>query len=117
MNAATEAQRRHRAKFGGSSPADKANSRTAWLAAKWVKQHHPEVWGNLAVQARAELGLPTDIGPNGNFTKPIEHGKPGVGGALAHRYRGEKPCEACRVAYNTARRAARRAKIASAGES
>jgi hypothetical protein len=91
-----EYQRAYRARHGGSSPADKARQRANTAAAKWVFHNMPELYGNLLAEARSYLGMPTDIGPSGQFTKPIEHGT--KKGYDAHRYRNENACPACRSA-------------------
>jgi hypothetical protein len=78
--------------------ATQANSRAQVLAAAWMRKNHPEAWRQFLAQARAELGLPTEIGPGGNFTKAIEHGT--QSGFRAHMYRKEKPCRPCLDAHN-----------------
>jgi hypothetical protein len=95
--------REYRRRGGGkTAPSDKANSRAIGLAVKWVREHHPEVWVDCLAMARLSLGLPIDVGPNGQFTKPIEHGT--NAGYHAHWYRGEAPCKACRDARNAKER-------------
>ena len=88
--------RAYRARHGGSSPSDKATRRASSAAASWVRHHHPEVWRQLLADQRLELGLPIEVGPGGNFTKPISHGT--YGGYEAHRSRGQEPCDECREA-------------------
>lgn len=109
-----EYMREYRARAGGTArtaPADKANSRARAAAARWVRDNHPEVWGNLIVAARSSLGLSTELSPNGNFCQPIRCGE--WQGYQTHVRRGEAPCSACRAAKREYDRAARARRAAS----
>ena len=98
-----EYMRQYRARTGGVS------QRAHYLALDILKDSYPEVWLDCLKQARAELGLGTELGPSGwNFTKAIAHGT--VNGDAQHRYRNEPPCDACREARNSYNRELKRRK-------
>lgn len=100
MTTSSEYSRRYRQQHGGTTPSDKAQNRAAQAAVKWVRTTRPEMWRTFLAQARTELGLPTELGPGGTFTKPIDHGGTPTGGYNAHLSRGEPPCDVCRAAFN-----------------
>ncbi len=97
-NPKTEYMREYRSRTGGLAPSDRAHLLAKENLAKWVRRELPDVWHDVLAEARKTLGMPTEVGPGGQFTKPIEHGT--VGGCRAHRYRKEKPCRACLDAAN-----------------
>lgn len=54
----------------------------------------PDLTDTQLDQLIADIGLKKNRG--GSTRKPIAHGE--LRGAKQHRYRGEKPCERCRLA-------------------
>lgn len=95
----TEYMRRYRRLKGGVAPATRAQRKAEMAMVKYVRAEMPDVWRGFLEDARRELGLPVDdVGPGGQFTKPIAHGT--NGGYRAHHYRGEAPCDLCRTAHN-----------------
>lgn len=84
---------------GSNRATMQAQSAAAAAAARWVREHHRNIWVGLLADERAKRGLSVEVGPKGTFVSPIQHGT--TAGYQQERYRGLDACDLCRAAAST----------------